>query len=112
MNRFDLMYESTPPWEIGRPQSAVIELWRAGQLAGRLLDVGCGTGENALLSAGNGGQVLGVDGAPRAIESRSAMFARVPTPAAKRRVDAGKRRIRSRSDLGAISPTEGCPSPM
>jgi SAM-dependent methyltransferase len=41
---------------------------RAGELSkGRVLDVGCGTGENALYFAGNGFSVIGVDLADRAI---------------------------------------------
>jgi SAM-dependent methyltransferase len=45
---FDAAYHGTPPWEIGRPQPALAELAEAGALRGRVLDVGCGTGEHAL----------------------------------------------------------------
>lgn len=68
MSRFDGMYaQGTPPWEIGRPQSAVVELARAGKIKGRVLDLGCGTGENALLLAAEGCKVVGVDSARTAI---------------------------------------------
>lgn len=40
----------------------------AGEITGSVLDVGCGTGEHAMYLAGLGHDVLGIDGAPRAIE--------------------------------------------
>lgn len=50
------------PWQIGRPQPAVRALADAGALAGRFLDVGCGTGEHALLAAVSGAaEVTAVD---------------------------------------------------
>lgn len=65
---FDAMYAGTPPWEIGRPQRVFEALARAGDLRGRVLDVGCGTGEQALLAAALGLDATGVDSAPTAIE--------------------------------------------
>ena len=63
------MYSGTPPWDIGRPQPAFLELARRGALRGRVLDVGCGTGEHALMAAGLGLEATGLDAAPRAIAS-------------------------------------------
>jgi len=40
-----------PPWDIGRPQPAFAALARTGAFRGRILDVGCGTGEHAVLAA-------------------------------------------------------------
>src|SRR5712691_9515457 len=61
-------YKTVPPWDVGRPQPTFIELVRAGELSkGGVLDVGCGTGENALYLAGNGFSVIGVDLSNRAI---------------------------------------------
>jgi cyclopropane fatty-acyl-phospholipid synthase-like methyltransferase len=68
MSFFDVAYEGSPPWDLGRPQRAIVELADAGQIAGSVLDVGCGTGEHALFLAERGHDVLGVDTAPRAIE--------------------------------------------
>ena len=64
---FDAAYEGTPPWEIGRPQPALVELVDAGLVTGPVLDVGCGTGELALLVASRGSDATGVDTSPRAI---------------------------------------------
>lgn len=68
MNRFEQMYEGTPPWEIGRAQPAIVRLVDSGRVRGRVLDVGCGTGENAMYAASRGLAVLGVDSALRAVE--------------------------------------------
>src|SRR5580693_8475307 len=57
-----------PPWDIGHPQPAFVRLADDGLLRGRVLDVGCGTGEHALLAAARGADAMGVDAAPLAIE--------------------------------------------
>ena len=64
---FDLSYEGTPPWDIGHPQPAFLSLARSGTLTGRVLDVGCGTGEHALMAAELGLDATGVDFSPKAI---------------------------------------------
>jgi SAM-dependent methyltransferase len=55
------------PWEIGRPQPALRALAADGTLSGRVLDVGCGTGEHALLAASLGLDATGVDQAGAAL---------------------------------------------
>ncbi|WP_314623047.1 class I SAM-dependent methyltransferase, partial [Streptomyces stackebrandtii] len=57
------------PWETGRPQPALRDLAEAGAFRGRVLDVGCGTGEVALLAAALGLPTVGIDSAPTAIET-------------------------------------------
>jgi SAM-dependent methyltransferase len=56
-----------PPWEIGAPQPDIVRLAEEGEFRGDVLDVGCGTGENALLLAARGHPVVGVDASPTAI---------------------------------------------
>jgi SAM-dependent methyltransferase len=64
---FEESYAGAPPWDIGRPQKAFVELAEAGELRGSVLDAGCGTGEHTLLAAGLGLQATGIDLAPTAI---------------------------------------------
>jgi 2-polyprenyl-3-methyl-5-hydroxy-6-metoxy-1,4-benzoquinol methylase len=61
-------YEGSPPWDIGRPQPNFVRLAEAGKLQGRVLDVGCGTGEHVMLAASHGAEAMGVDVAELAIE--------------------------------------------
>ena len=68
-SRFEEFYRtSTPPWVIGEPQQAIVELERAGGIRGKVLDVGCGTGEHTILLTRLGYDVLGIDFAPEAVE--------------------------------------------
>jgi SAM-dependent methyltransferase len=59
------------PWDIGRPQPAIVRLASEGGFAGAsggpVLDAGCGTGENALYVAALGLSVFGIDVAETAI---------------------------------------------
>ena len=79
---FDAAYRGPPPnWDIGRPQRAFVHLAEAGGIRGRVLEVGCGTGELSLFLSRQGHEVLGVDVAPSAV-------ARAREKARWRRVDA------------------------
>lgn len=74
---FEALYQGTPPWDIGRPQPAIEQLQQEGEILGDVLDLGCGTGENALYLAGQGHAVVGIDLAPTAIDrARSKAVAR------------------------------------
>jgi SAM-dependent methyltransferase len=65
---WDASYRPGPaPWDIGRPQPAVVRLASEGGFTGTVLDAGCGTGENALHIAALGLPVLGVDVAETAV---------------------------------------------
>jgi ubiquinone/menaquinone biosynthesis C-methylase UbiE len=65
---WDASYQDGPaPWDVGRPQPAVVRLASDGGFAGAVLDAGCGTGENALHLASLGLSVLGVDVAETAL---------------------------------------------
>lgn len=67
VNRFEALYQGTPLWEIGRVQPFIEQLVARGALTGDVLDVGCGTGENALYLAAQGQRVVGIDVSPTAV---------------------------------------------
>ncbi len=60
-------HENTP-WDIGRPQPAIVRIAEWGGFVEPVLDSGCGSGENALLAASMGLEVKGVDLSRTAIE--------------------------------------------
>ena len=68
--RFELAYQPNTtdpgPWDIPRPQPALVEI--VDQITGRILDSGCGTGENALFFASLGREVVGIDFVEAAIK--------------------------------------------
>jgi SAM-dependent methyltransferase len=66
---FNFLYTVTPPWDIGRPQPAFVALAQTGAIRGRVLDIGCGTGEHALMAAELGLDATGIDMATAAIEA-------------------------------------------
>jgi len=70
-----------PPWDIGRPQGEFVKLSDEGKVKGDVIDVGCGTGENAMLFASKGHKVLGVDSSPLAIEKAKAKAKQRKLPA-------------------------------
>jgi SAM-dependent methyltransferase len=58
-----------PPWDSGTPDPMLVEMIESREIApGRTLEVGCGTGTNAIYLAQRGFEVVGVDIAPLAIE--------------------------------------------
>lgn len=75
---FDKAYTSgRPPWDIGEPQPAFVALADAGRITGKVLDVGCGTGENVVFLSQRGLDVLGIDVSSMAIaEARTKALAR------------------------------------
>jgi SAM-dependent methyltransferase len=65
----DDLYASPPPWDINRPQPAFLALAAAGDIRGRVLDVGCGTGEHALMASRLDLHATGIDLAANALQS-------------------------------------------
>jgi ubiquinone/menaquinone biosynthesis C-methylase UbiE len=59
--RSDDLYASRPPWDIGFPQPDFAQLAESGAITGRVLDVGCGTGEHTLMAAALGLEATGID---------------------------------------------------
>ncbi|MGW2174898.1 class I SAM-dependent methyltransferase [Streptomyces sp. NPDC001705] len=77
------------PWEVGRPQAAVVRLAEAGLLSsGRVLDAGCGTGDHTLLAALQGADATGVDCSATAI--------------GRARRKAGERGVSARFEVGDV----------
>jgi cyclopropane fatty-acyl-phospholipid synthase-like methyltransferase len=75
-DRFDAAYlAGAAPWDIGRAQPELATLVETGRLTGRVIDIGCGTGENALYFSESGLEVMGVDGSPEAIRQARAKAA-------------------------------------
>jgi SAM-dependent methyltransferase len=66
---WDQIYADTPPWDIGRPQPTLQHLASSGAIRGRVIDLGCGTGEHALMCAQLGLDATGVDISTAAIEA-------------------------------------------
>jgi len=66
--RFESAYQERAPWDIPGPQPAIVGLEEAGEIVGSVLDLGCGTGENALYLGSRGHEVWGLDFVPAAIE--------------------------------------------
>ena len=88
-DQFDAAYlGGSPPWDIGRAQPELVKLAEAGRITGRVIDIGCGTGENALYLATLGLDVVGVDGSPEAIRQA--------------RVKANTRGISTKFDVGDV----------
>jgi SAM-dependent methyltransferase len=71
--RFENAYAGEAPWDIGRPQEALVEV--ADRVAGPLLDAGCGTGDASLFFAGRGLEVTGIDFLEEAIRRARAKAA-------------------------------------
>lgn len=69
----DLYTSEDLPWDAGSPDPSLIEfIERGGIRLGRVLEVGCGTGTNAVWLASKGFDVLGIDISPRAIARATA----------------------------------------
>jgi SAM-dependent methyltransferase len=72
---FRRQYEGVAPWDIGRPQPEFVALEEAGGIGHRVLDVGCGRGDNALFLAAHGHEVTGIDAVEAAISDARAKAA-------------------------------------
>ncbi len=69
---FEEAYKDDPPWDIGRPQSAIVRAYESKRIRGSVLDVGCGRGDNALFLSQAGCYVWGIDIVQTAVETAQA----------------------------------------
>lgn len=67
---WDAVYrEGTPPWETGVPAAELVRLIAEGSIGrGTALEIGCGTGADAIYLVQHGFEVTAVDNSPTAIE--------------------------------------------
>ena len=63
------------PWRLDGPQPIIVELADAGEIAGPVLECGCGLGDNALFLAGRGYPITAIDASPTVIEQDRAKAA-------------------------------------
>ncbi len=62
--------EGNIPWDSGKPSKELVRVLNEGQLSGNTaLEIGCGTGTNAIELARRGFKVTAVDYVPQAIEA-------------------------------------------
>jgi len=73
---WDEFYKGTPAWDVGHPQPAFVALVENGEIKpARILDIGCGRGENTIMLAVNGCDVTGIDISEIAISDAKAKAA-------------------------------------
>jgi cyclopropane fatty-acyl-phospholipid synthase-like methyltransferase len=66
---FETLYrqDDPPPWDTEAPKENVVAWHEAGLIHGRVLDIGCGLGDNAVFLARQGHHVTGLDISPTAL---------------------------------------------
>jgi 2-polyprenyl-3-methyl-5-hydroxy-6-metoxy-1,4-benzoquinol methylase len=70
MSFWDNKYRTSPEWDIGYPQPEFEELMKKSEMKrGRLLDIGSGTGENAIYFSKKGFSVFGIDIVGKAVNT-------------------------------------------
>lgn len=75
---FDDVYTGPAPWDIGAPQPDLMHLIEEFPPRGRILELGCGTGDLAIGLARTGRSVLGIDFAEAAIDTALSRLLNLP----------------------------------
>lgn len=65
---FNRRYSGTAPWDYDHPHAVIKELVQKKAINGRVLELGCGTGDDAIFLASKGFEVVGIDFSKIAIE--------------------------------------------
>ncbi len=67
---WDILYrQGTPPWETGKPAAELVRVLDQGLVpTGSVLELGCGTGADAILLAQRGFELTAIDSSPTALE--------------------------------------------
>ncbi|NHJ21703.1 MAG: class I SAM-dependent methyltransferase [Candidatus Lokiarchaeota archaeon] len=65
---FDRRYSGIAPWDYNKPHTVIKELVQKKGINGRVLDMGCGTGNDAIFLALKGFEVVGIDFSTLAIK--------------------------------------------
>ena len=60
---------SDTPWDKGAPSPGLVDFLAENPMAGRVLVPGCGLGHDVRALAADGGEVIGIDIAPSAVEA-------------------------------------------
>ena len=81
MSWWESAYRGSPPWDIGAPQPEIVKLVENNEIPkGRILDIGCGTGDNSIFLFKNGFSVTCMDIAHLAIEKGKTRAAKQKAP--------------------------------
>jgi len=65
----DTAYPGKPPWDIGRPRKEFVDLPRRQEITISIIDIGCGTGEYALVFWSVRVRGMGDRSSPRAVRN-------------------------------------------
>src|SRR5512138_324252 len=80
---FNSVYRGTAPWDVGRPQPALVALFDEYPPLSPALDVGCGSGDLAIHLAQRGLQVTGIDFVEAAITQAREKARSLPSEVAR-----------------------------
>jgi SAM-dependent methyltransferase len=81
---FEWIYSDVAPWDIGAPQPGLVALLDDVPPSGAILDIGCGSGDLAIVLAQRGYRTTGIDFVESAIDQARKKAAALPPEVAGR----------------------------